>query len=143
MSKNLLQNRIRLAEYARSVWCVTPEPSVSFEEILKPEYWTHVSKQLLPGARIEVLPEDHSWFAELIVRSSTNNETHVAVLRHVKLDAPQPATEAEQAKTAEPYEIKHRGGAGWSVIRKVDKTVLYEKGQSRAEAERFLDEQAA
>ncbi len=143
MSKNLLQNRIRLAEYARSVWCVTPEPSVSFEEILKPEYWTHVSKQLLPGARIEVLPDDNSWFAELIVRSSNDNSVQVAVLRHVKLDAPVPATEAEQAKAADPYEIKHRGGAGWSVIRKSDKAVVYEKGQSRAEAERFLEAELA
>ena len=143
MSKNLLQNRLKLAEYARNIYSATPEASVPFEEILKPEYWVHVAAQLTPGTRIEVTPEDTSWFAELIVRSNTNKSVHVAVLRHVKLDTPLPATKAEEAANAEPYEIKHRGGAGWSVIRKADKTVLFEKGQSRAEAERFLDEQAA
>ncbi len=66
-----------------------------------------------------------------------------AVLRHVKLDEPVPATEAELAKAADPYEIKHRGGAGWSVIRKADKFPVFEKGQSRAEAEKFLNEMAA
>lgn len=143
MSKNLLQGRLKLAEYARNIYSATPEPSVSFDEIIKPEYWVHVAKQLTPGTRIEVTPEDTSWFAELLVRSNTDTAVHVAVLRHVKLDAPVPATKAEEAANAEPYEIKHRGGAGWSVIRKSDKTVVFEKGQSRAEAERFLDEQAA
>lgn len=140
MSKNLLQNRIRPAEYDRLVWSVTPEPSVSFDEILKPEYWTHVAKQLLPGARIEVVPADKSYFAELFVRSSTDTSVHVSVLRHVKFDdvAAKPAE-----NNGDPYEIKHRGGAGWSVIRKSDKTVVFEKGQSRVEAERFLETELA
>ncbi len=138
MSKNLLQNRIRPAEYDRLVWSVTPEPSISFDEILKPEYWTHVAKQLLPGARIEVVPEDKSYFAELFVRSQTDTSVNVSVLRHVKFD-----DTAKPADNADPYEIKHRGGAGWSVIRKADKTVVFEKGQSRVEAERFLETELA
>ena len=137
MSKNLLQNRIRLAEYDRLIYSVTPEPGVPIEEILKPEYWAHVAKQFQPGTRLEVTPEDRSWFAELYVRSNTNNSVSVAVLRHIKFDsAPKPA-----ADNGEPYEIKHRGGAGWSVIRKSDKVPVFEKGQSKLDAERWVEEQ--
>jgi hypothetical protein len=87
---------------------------------------------------VEVVPEDKSYFAELFVRSNTDTSVNVSVLRHVKFD-----DVAKAADSGDPYEIKHRGGAGWSVIRKSDKAVVFEKGQSRVEAERFLETELA
>jgi hypothetical protein len=137
VSKNLLQHRIRPAEFERIVWSVTPEADVTLKELLAPEYWAHVAKALKPGAKVEVLPESKSWFAELLVRSSTDNSVELVVLKHIEFDAPTVADDGE------PYEVKHRGGAGWSVIRKSDKAVVFEKGQSKLDAERWVKEKAA
>ena len=137
MSKNLLQHRIRPAEFERIVWRVTPEADVSLKELLTPEYWAHVAKQLKPGAIVEVLPDSKSWFAELLVRSANDNSAEMFVLRHIVLDAPGTADDKD------PYEIKHRGNAlGWCVIRKSDKTAVFEKGQSKLEAERWVKDKA-
>ncbi len=135
MSKKLLQKSIRPAEYDRIVWSVTPEADVSLKDLMAPDYWAHVAKSLKPGARIEVLPDSRSWFAELIVRSATDNSVNLAVLRHIEFDSP-----VKAADNGDPYEIKHRGGAGWSVVRKADKVAVFEKGQSKLEAERWLAE---
>lgn len=137
MSKNLLQHRIRPAEFERIVWSVTPEADVTLKELLAPEYWAHVAKALKPGAKVEVLPESKSWFAELLVRSSTDNSVELVVLKYIEFDPPSVPDDGD------PYEVKHRGGAGWSVIRKTDKAVVFEKGQSKLDAERWVKEKAA
>lgn len=133
MSK-ILEQRLKQVEYARNVWAVTPESATKFEDVLSPAYWSHVARTIQKGDRIEILPADQSYFAELYVLSRTDNEVRVAVLRKVELvgaDASSPASTGD-------YDVKHRGGAGWSVIRKVDKAVMFEKGNTRAEAESWL-----
>lgn len=134
----ILQQQIKPAEFIRTVHTATPEPGTNLEDMLKPEYWTHVAKGLRKGDHIEVVAADGAWFAELFVRSVTDNAVTVAVLRQVAFDPPK-----QPAVAGEPFTVKHRGGAGWSVIRNVDKAVVFEKGATREEAEAWLDEQTA
>lgn len=79
MTAPITTSRITLAEYARNIFVVTPEHGTPFEDILKPSYWLHVadtvSMRLRPYDRIEVRPEDGSYFAELIVRSVNTVDT--------------------------------------------------------------------
>lgn len=56
-----------------------------FEDLLKPECWAHVAQLLRPGYRIEVLAEDGSYFAELLVVSAGRLWAKVAVLRKIDL----------------------------------------------------------
>ena len=53
----LTQNRIEQAEFVRPVFCVSPTAGTKPEDLLKPEYWTHVARQFKPGSRIEALCE--------------------------------------------------------------------------------------
>jgi hypothetical protein len=127
----LVQNRLKQAEFTRTVWSVTPEPGTTREQVLTPSYWAHVAKSLRPGDRIEVTPEGAEWLVELYVRSATPTSAVVFVLRDV--------TFGEAAKPAGgDYEVKHRGSAGWSVIRKSDKTIAFEKGENREQAEAWV-----
>ncbi len=127
----LLPKDLKQADFVRTVWVAQPEHGTTLEEMLKPEYWSHVAKELkLPGGRIEVMPTGGEWFAELYIRSVGSQDVKVALLRHVAFDAP--------AKQDDDYEVRSRGGAGWSVLRKSDKAVLFEKGQTRADAEAEL-----
>lgn len=127
----ILPKDLKQAELIRTVYVAQPEPGTTLDEMLKPEYWAHVAKDLkLPGTRIEVMPAGGEWFAELYVRSVGKQDAKVSVLRHVVFDAPQ--------KQDDDYDVRSRGGAGWSVVRKSDKAVLFEKGQTRADAEAEL-----
>lgn len=131
----LLQNRIKPAEFVRTVWGAQPEPGTTLEEMLLPEYWAHVAKTIKPGDRIDVTAADGSWFAELFVRGVTPNAVCVAVLREVRFnDSDAPATGG--------VTVKHRGGAGWSVVRDKDKVVLFEGGATKEDANKWVAEQS-
>lgn len=129
----LLQKQIKPSDFIRTVWSAQPEPGTTLNDMLQPEYWAHVSKTLKQGDRIEVTDAGNAWFAELFVRSASDNGAKVVVLRSQVFDTPAP-----KADDGQPFEVKHRGGAGWSVIRKSDKTVVFEKGATRDEAEAAL-----
>lgn len=130
----LIESQFTSAEFSRNLWTVTPEPGTAFETVLKPEYWAHVAKKLRRGDRIEVLSEDNSYFAELIVLSAAPLWAKVAVLRNVEL-ATAPKAEASQ----DDFEIKHRGKMKWSVLRKSDKAILKEGLDTREQAEAWLN----
>lgn len=130
MSKAVLQ--LSQADYARVVWAVEAAAGVTPEDILDPAYWVHVAKSLKPGARIEVTAADKSWFVELYVRSATGNDARVVVLSEHIFSAP------VKADSTAAYEVKHRGPRGWSVIRQSDKTVVFEEGKTREDAEKWV-----
>lgn len=137
MSK-ILEQRLKQVEFARNVWAVTPEAATTFEDLLRPSYWSHVARTLQKNDRIEVLAADGSYFAELIVLSKTDIDVRVGVLRKVQL------AEIEQLAppSADEFEVKHRGGAGWSVIRKADKKVMFERGETQAQAAEWVSKNA-
>ena len=130
----ILQHQVKQADFIRTVWAVKPEPGTSLEDMLAPDYWANVAKTLKAGDRIEITAADNSWFAELLVRSTSALAATLAVLRSTDF------TDAKQSPTAEAvqYDVRHRGGAGWSVIRRSDKAVLFEKGETREQAEDWL-----
>lgn len=127
---SILQNQVKQAEFCRTVWSAHPEPGITLDEVSKPEYWMHVAKTIRVGDRLEVTASDGSWFAELYVRASNGASIAVHVMRHIEF----PLANI----ILEDVEVKHRGDKGWSVIRKADKKVLFEKGQVREDAERWL-----
>lgn len=127
----ILQNNIKSAEYIRTVWAAQPEPGTNLADMLLPEYWVHVAKTFRVGDRIDVTAADGSWFAELFVRTVSPTGIKAYVLRHIEFDK----TAAEAPPT---LDIRHRGGAGWSVVRLSDKTVLFEGGKARSDAEDWI-----
>lgn len=126
----LLQNSLKQAEFTRTVWAATPEPGTTLADLQAAEYWAHVSKNFKPGDQIEIFPPGGEWFATLYVRSVAANAVQVFTLNHVVFGG------AKQVE--EGFDIKHRGGAGWGVVRKSDRAVLVEKLETRQEAEAWL-----
>lgn len=126
----LLQNNLKQAEFIRTIWSAKLEPGVTLTDIEAPEFWAHVAKNFKPGDRVEVSPVGNEWFAELYVRAVVDTGVRVFVLRHTVFDEAKPVEEG--------FEVKHRGGAGWSVLRKSDKAVLVEKLSTRQEAEEWV-----
>jgi hypothetical protein len=128
----LLQNRIKQADFIRTVWSAQPEPGTTLDEMLLPEYWANVAKTLKKGDRIDVTSADGEWLAELLVRASADNSVTVSVLQKYVFSTP------EAPVVDDAFDIKHRGGAKWSVLRKSDKRVMVENLETRNEAESWV-----
>lgn len=136
----ILRNRVKSAEYVRNIFCATPEIGTKYEDVLKPEYWTHVSATLHPTDRIEVLAEDGAWFAELFVVSCGKNWAKVCQLRFVELSESKP----DEAPATGKFYVKWRGDVHkHAVIRFVDKVPVKSGFATAAEAKTWLAENEA
>jgi len=90
--KALHAHRIKGAEFAYKQYDVEPEHGHTVKDMLDPGYWKHVTHLLEPGAQIRALPEDFSFFAELLVVQG-GTEPRLVLLREVKLEAGIPTAE--------------------------------------------------
>ena len=133
----ILPKYVKGAEYVRNIFSATPPAGTKYEDMLKPEYWTHIAATLHPTDRIEVIPEDGVWFAELIVISCGKNWAKVYPLRFVELSESAP----EEAPVAGKYYVKWRGEVHkHGVIRFSDKVVVKSGFPTAAEAKAWLAE---
>lgn len=136
----ILKNRLTESEFSRVVWTAVPEANTTLADMVKPEYWAHVAKFLKPGARIEIQPEDNSWFAELYVRAVKDQAAVVHVLRAVTFDE---APAQGEAQSGPAYFAKFCGAAKWRVYRAVDNAVMAEKLDTREQADQWIADNAA
>lgn len=145
-NRKLLTNQFKGAEYETLFSVAYPEDGTTLDEMLKPEYWAHVARDMKPWQRIEVRAADKSWMAELVVLVVKPFAVKVVVLDKFEFEAKSVAA-AANIDVPEGYELKYRGKAGWSVIRLSDNEILQEKEASKAAAsiwlEGFLKELAA
>lgn len=132
----LIRGRFTSAEFVRTIHVASPEAGIAFDALLEPSYWAHVAHEMKAWDRIEVRPDDASYFAELIVLDVGRAAARVKPLRHVVLDS------ADTGKLDDgEFEIKWRGpNAKFGVIRVRDKALVSPEGglSSREEAERWL-----
>jgi hypothetical protein len=135
-NRKLMETQLVSAEYQRQEMVATPEPGTTLEEMLNPEYWSHIAKRVKVWDRIEVRSHDGAWWAELLVRAVQPFAVRVHVLRVAKFDDNLKA--AEQADLPAGYEVVNRGARGWTVIRESDREVLREREASRALAVMWL-----
>lgn len=113
------------AEHTILVWHHTVPAEIGLDDVLSPEFWTHVAQKLRPHNRIIVDREDGAWTATLFVRSAARLSATVAV-EHFKEFGEREALPAEPS--AAEYEVAWGGPAHkHRVIRKADKQVM-EKG---------------
>ena len=143
----LLERNLLSAEFARQSFRATPAAGTTVEDLLVPEYWTHVAKKFNPHDVIEVVPEDGSFFARLFVVDNANLWARVKLLEHFEFIAPaEAAKSAEKSKTIEavihdsPYEAKWCGPAGkWKALSKSNGDAISDESfSSRDLAELFI-----
>jgi hypothetical protein len=121
------------AEYSVTSYSHTPSAGEGIEDALKPEYWSHVASSLRVGNRIELLSEDGSWWAMLIVRAASKTDAVVQALQYVPLGAD--AVDLGDA----PYEVRWRGPkAKFGVVRKSDAEVMRDGFAVREHAEAWM-----
>lgn len=65
--------RLTPAEFKRTTLHASPEIGTTPADLLEPEFWMHVRRQLTAGTKIEVFAEDGSFYAELLVLGVTDS----------------------------------------------------------------------
>lgn len=115
----------------RNIWNVSPFAGTVISDVLKPEYWASVANKLRPFDRIEVTPEDSTWWAELMVRSVSSKSVVVHLL--MKVDFAK--AETPPADAALPYEIDYTPATKWRVRRRSDNALISENHLNREQAQ--------
>lgn len=150
----LLVSQIVPEEYKATRWRATPPAATKPKDLENPLFWVNVSnagpRRVKIGDIIDVVPEGNEWLATVFVLASDKAlGAVVKVLNLVSLrvdNAPikaeaETATSARDAAkdTTDEYYVKHRGGAGWSVLRTADNEVVKDRLQTREEAEEHME----
>lgn len=122
------------ANYVRTVHHLSVECSTPFEEILKPEFYAHIAAHLRPGSRIEVIPDDCSYMAEMYVVACDRLWAKVVLLHKHDLTG---GVKAEPV--SDDFEVKYSGPhTMFRVVRKSDKGVIKDGFQTKEMGEAWL-----
>jgi hypothetical protein len=113
-------NRMKLAEHAFRMWRLIVTNPTTVEDLKRPEFYAHLARQWKPGDLVQVMPDNRSFFAELLVIDASSQYAKVDILRHKELEKVQPG------KAMLPgYSIEYAGDhEQWRVIRESDRKVL-------------------
>lgn len=142
MSTKLIADRIKLAEHARNLHRVAPDEGTTLEEVLRPDYWSHVGFKVAQGDKMEIMPADGSWYAEALVVSCSRIHVKLIVLSHKVIFEQEKKEVKESFKP--PFEIAFKGPQRrWSIIRTKDKTYVKEGFSEKEEATKWLEENKA
>lgn len=155
-SVRILEGAFKQADFARNTYRINIGNGVTLDDVLKHDYWANVARFFSAdgGDLIEVLSDDKSFYAELIVLSASKVDAKVAVLRVVQLGAlnreviaddtvfaaGEQAVIAKRGKiSADEFEVYWAGAGKWCVKRLSDKVKINDNGfASKEEAENFL-----
>lgn len=133
---NLKEKHFKQADVARTRWHACIEHGVAFDEVLKPEFWSHVARQFKIADTIEVISQDQRFYAELyVLNCDGSNWAKVALVHFVDL------TEQDKKSVvkAEEFEIMWNGAnGGFSVVRISDREKLATNCKTKEEAQIWL-----
>jgi len=131
----LTPTKLQNSSHYRTHWAAVVDAADTLDIVTKPEYWIHVCRQLRRMDVIDILPENESYYAELLVLSTGTGYAKVMVLREVSL------VEADEEKVESRTFVKWNGPhARWAVIRKSDNFVLQDRIEEKAQAQAFADQ---
>ena len=137
-------NDLYPADQVRNNWQIRPEVGVMIDDITQPEYWANVANKMTVGDEISVFAKDATYFAKLLVLAVSDRSTgqtvraqwaKVFVLNKVNIGDAETAITFDEIK----YDLKWRGIAKFSVVRKSDKSILQDGFSSRNDAAKWAN----
>jgi len=102
---------IEQAEAIRMVWSVMPDPEVTVDDMLKPDYWAHVAMKLRPGDRIEAMPADRNYLAKFIVLGRDRLWAKVVLISYVVV------YDKDEVPADEGYIVSFVPSQKWRVVK--------------------------
>lgn len=133
-SYSIKESHVQRAEFGNTVWRADIDPGTPFEEILRPEFWAHVTvpRSFNPGDKIELYPQDGSYYAMLLVRDCGATWAKVEVLLEKKFEAGRDPVNIDTSG----YEVHWQGPVNkYVVIRLSDKAVISKGFKAKEDAQ--------
>ncbi|API59521.1 hypothetical protein BSL82_09530 [Tardibacter chloracetimidivorans] len=124
--------KLQAAEHYRTRYAAVVDDGTTVEDLQRPEFWCHVAGRMRQMDVIEVLSEDGSYFAELLVLKTGVGFAKVMLLRKVDLETP--AADDDASLVQVQWKGPHRKHA---VIRKSDGEILKDSFATKVDAETF------
>ena len=141
--RTLHSGALARAEHKRDVLFITPEHGVTMDDVMDPRYWAHVAARIRPFTQIEVLFDDCSEWALLLVVDCDQTWAKVRKLQHINLNENDAAEIAQiRADSVEnDIEVKWKGPSHkFAVIRKSDNVMLKSGHASKEDAAKWIAE---
>lgn len=136
MSK-LIPENFQAADYSRNVFRVKAAETDTIEDVLAPDYWTHVAPKARVGDKLEIFPEGGAWYVEAIIASTSN--IHLKLIATVKVQINEVPKKKEKEDPKAPFTVEFKGPQRkWSVIRSKDKSYVKEGFDDKTTAEEWL-----
>ncbi len=130
-------NGLERAEYANTNWRVKVPEGTPKEALTNETFWANNARLMNIYDRVEVIPLDGSWFAELLVLDKSDHWARLTILRFVELE-----TVVVSDDIPSGYSIKWKGPVlRWVILRDADsKPMTAKKMQTKAEAIEWLQD---
>lgn len=130
-------NALERAEYANNTWRVTVPEGTAKEALTNETFWANNARLMNVYDKIEVIPMDGAWFAELLVLDKSDHWARLHILRLVDLE-----TVVASEEIPPGYSIKWKGPkVRWVVLRDADgRPMTAKKLQTKAEAIEWLQD---
>lgn len=107
-----------------------------------PTFWTHIADQMKQFDMVDVVCEDATWWASLMVLSTAKNAARMELLDHKVFGA----KVVEKIASQDPDNYKAEfigGGEKWRVLRISDKEVMTKGLDTEQQAEEWIAENIA
>jgi hypothetical protein len=125
------------AKTVRLTYHITPPEGTKPEDLLLPDFWVHVARQMRAGDRVEVLSLDRSWYLELIVLEVGRDGMGGA--RVAFIHGPVDLVNSETITQKEPYGVRWGGvEAQWQVVDLESGKTIKEHLPSKEVAQRWV-----
>jgi hypothetical protein len=125
--------RIEDAGFRRNVWRAYPEEGTPYETVLSEAYWAHRARNFRAGDKIEILPDEMHYYAELLVIAS--GATWARVTELFRKDLGTTIVPDRQSD----YRVAWRGAhRKFAIVRTVDGAIVKDGFAQQHEAELAL-----
>lgn len=129
--------RLKSAEFVRNTYVARTEGDFTIEDIIDPNYWSHVSAKFKAGDHIEVVSASGNKYAELYVVACGPNYAKVMVINSVEAES---KADTDEATVDNPdYTIKWGGVTDkFRVIYTPDNKVISANHDTKLDASKWL-----
>ena len=126
--------RLVEAEHASRKWRATVPSGVTVEDVLRPTFWSHYTKNLKPGDDIDVVCEDATWRAILWVMFVGTTEVKTEVFIHKEF-----GLLAGVTSMSDDYDVVWKGPVlNYAIINKANGEIVKDKLMPKSEAFNYL-----
>lgn len=137
-----IQNdRFQVADFTVGRFDAKSEMGITREDLLTPEYWSHVSERMTPYSEVTVRCDDGTYYAKLLVLDCGRGWAKMQLLSWWNLSTVDVAQSQSSPGKPEDYDILWKGTNRKHIVqRKSDQKVIHEGEQRKESAVAWLNE---